>query len=255
MSANKKNPTYAERQQRKAEIYREATNALIKGDLELVKKHFAKGRYDLGMSRNDVWANRTHEFAYAASSGQINVIAFFLEQGGNVNNQCGHLLSQAAMNGQIEMIDYLIKKGASTFSINSALSDSASRGNQKAVEHLLSKKADVSFRNNETLRMAAQFGHVAIFKVLVEHGADLHANDDEALRLAADREHNELTKTIIVDLKMPIKDETRQWLSENNGSYALELLEKRELQERLSQKYAERPRRPIKQSTGPTWKI
>ena len=202
---------YAERQQRKFELQREATYAMKTGNLDLVKKHFAKGRYDYGMDRNDTWANRTREFAAAAIHGHTNIIDFFLENGGNVNNHGGHLLSVAAFNGQNQMLDYLVKKGASKYSINHALSN--------AVEH----------------------GHSETVKLLVEHGADLHFNNDWALQIACACTENNLIKTLLIDLQMTVKPETQQWLEENNHTYATQLIAKRELNKKLTQSSEHRP--------------
>ena len=236
-SERKKSPTYAERQQRKTELMDEANKAMETGDLETVKKHHKAGRYAKSFKGQD------GSFGVAAKNGHIQIVDFYVN-GGSKETRIQEMMLSAAAGGQPKVIDYLIEQGADKLSICNALYQASWNNQPTTVEHLLSKGAIAGYGNDECLRIAASDGSTEVAKILLQHGANIHANGDRALKLAVSRKHDDLVKTLIVDFKMPIKDETKQWLSENNGTYALELLEKRELHERLEQRFNEpRPHR------------
>lgn len=242
----KKSPTYAERQQRKAQLMRESRKAMATGDLDAVLKHRRAGRY----GRHSV-LNEDDCFAIAAKNGQINIVDFYINDG-QKDLRIQTMMGAAATAGQIKVIDYLIEQGANKQHLNDSIYQASLHNQPKTVEHLISKGA---MPGGNGLLVAAADGYIEVVKIHLEHGANIHADDDKALKNSVSRTHDEITKTLIIDFNMPIKDETKQWLTENYGQYALELLAKRDLQERLSQKYTQQPRRTLKQSKGPTMKI
>lgn len=219
--------TYAERKQRASDLMDEAKKAMETGDLDLVKKHHTAGRYNRG-----TYITEFEYFGIAAKNGHVSIVDFYIHDAAT-GKRIQEMMMSAAAGGQLKVIDYLIEQGADKQHICNALYQASWNNQPKTVEHLLFKGAIAGYRNDESLLIAASDGSTEVVKILLQYGADIHANDDRALKLAVSRKHDDLTKIILIDLKMPIKDETKQWLSKNNGQYALELLAKRTLLEKL----------------------
>ena len=89
---------------------------------------------------------------------------------------------------------------------------------------------------NEKLIDASSNGHTETVKVLLEHGADVHANNDGALRSASYKGHTETVKLFLIEYDMKVKQETLDWLKENNCDETINIINKRDFNKSLAEK-------------------
>jgi hypothetical protein len=66
-------------------------------------------------------------------------------------------------------------------------------------------------------------------KYLVENGANINADDDYVLKLSSINNHSEIIQYFLFDCQTEVKQETKDWLMENNQKEVLDLIEKRDL--------------------------
>ena len=121
---------------------------------------------------------------------------------------------------------------------NEKLIDASNNGHTETVKVLLEHGADVHADDDWALRWASYNGHTETVKVLLEHGADVHARDDYSLRLASDNGHTETVKLFLIEYDMKVKQETLDWLKENNCDETLKIINKRNLHESLTEKFS-----------------
>ena len=119
---------------------------------------------------------------------------------------------------------------------NEKLIDASSNGHTETVKVLLEHGADVHADNDGGLRSASYNGHTETVKVLLEHGADVHARDDYSLRLASDNGHTETVKLFLIEYDMKVKQETLDWLKENNCDETINIINKRDFNKSLAEK-------------------
>ena len=111
---------------------------------------------------------------------------------------------------------------------NEKLIDASSNGHTETVKVLLEHGADVHSSRDGALKWSSHRGHTETVKVLLEHGADVHADDDWALRSASENGHTETVKVLLIDFNMKVKQETLDWLKENNCDETINIINKRD---------------------------
>ena len=117
-------------------------------------------------------------------------------------------LYQAAVSGWLNVAAYLLDHGAdvnlvSQFPGDTPLFAAAHIGNRAMVELLLSHGADVNGKSHgrTPLHIAAEKGFLAVTETLLDHKADVNASADYSeqtpLHLAAERDHTEIIKLLL----------------------------------------------------------
>lgn len=161
--------------------------------------------------------------------------------GGDINYDHSHLLRFSTEFASIEVMDYLIGKGQSIHQApdkKDCLGIAAEENDLAKVQFLLSKGADPNAQV-ETLYWPTIMQHNDIVKVLYEAGGDPTANNDKGIFDAVFVGNTEIVKYLIAERNIPINDHTREWIAggnDDNRKYAQQLIEKRDLFERLNQK-------------------
>lgn len=182
-------------------LVRRLCDAATQGDLGEVTKIF-----DLPPHEKKLDLSQTAAEGYwrAALKGHVEIVAFFLDQGVDLNLE-GKALQMAAKTGQLLVVQYLIERGAdinmpSNFYNWTALHYAAKNGHLAVVEYLVRNGAVVGLKTHEehngtysgwsALHFAADEGHLEISQFLVEVGKciiDLpNAVMETALALAAE---------------------------------------------------------------------
>lgn len=144
----------------------------------------------------------------AAWSGNIEMMALFVERGANVRRANRHgeqALQLAAWGGHETAVQWLLERGAvlNREGMNwNALHYAVFNGHDKLAKNLVERGADVNARspNGSTpLMLAAREGREELAKLLIDSGADPRAKNDwgdTALTLAMRYDHYRLGKTI-----------------------------------------------------------
>lgn len=154
--------------------------------------------------------------AVASGLGHTETVKVLVENGANPDNG----LNSAAENGHIKTVDYLLEKGAK--GIQDAVTKAINKENLEMFNHLMSKGADFNYNHCEPLRWAAmQNSRQIVHSILLDHRADP-------------------TPTAI------------EWMKENGHTYPLDVLVKRDLNDRLQ---AKQQQKPVKKTKGLTLKI
>ena len=236
-------------------------------------------------------ANKSDALAYAAICGEFELLEKMVKHGGKIQLQPEYVMTMAAkhsletlkrceaMGGKldydhnallryateyagIDVMEYLIEKGQSIHTAPdgpNCLSIAAENGYLEKVEFLLTKGADPNAQT-DTLNKPIINQHNEVVKALIERGADPTANNDKALYDAVFIGNTEIVTYLIAERKMPVNPETREWLKNSTHNpdcqHALQLLEKRDLHDRLEQRFNRPPQAKAKsKSKGFSLKI
>jgi ankyrin repeat protein len=195
-----------------------------------------------------------------ATNSTVEILAWCFEQDLKISNPA-FVVSDCAEDGNAECLDYLAKKG---FDLNEKQDDgdypiytAAIAGRADNIQVLINHGVDAN--DQKALIGAINNGHLEATKILIENGADPTANNDNALYKAISWGHNEIINYLIADRKMPVSAETREWIANENPNhvgitYAKQLLEKRDLHEKL-QTNLNRPPQTKTKSKGYSLKI
>ena len=177
-----------------------------------------------------------------ATHTTTEILTWCFERHVKVKNPA-YVVSDCAEHGKPECLDYLARKG---FDMNAKQADgdyplytAAIGGRANNIQVLINHGVEPNDQN--ALLGAINNGHLEATKTLLENGADPTANNDNALYQAITWGYDEIISYLIVDHKMPIRPETREWLKNENPDHvgvilAKQLIEKRDLFERLNQK-------------------
>jgi ankyrin repeat protein len=120
--------------------------------------------------------------------------------------------------------------------LDNDLIQAAQHANLINVKSLIEQGDDIHAKDDESLIYSSYYGHLEVVTYIVEHGADIHASNDEALRLSAANRHLETVKYLVIDCNMPIKEETLEYLKENNLSEIINIVKSRDLYINLNNK-------------------
>jgi ankyrin repeat protein len=110
-------------------------------------------------------------FVLACQYGYIQIVRYFLDQGGNTDIGVG--LMRATEEGYLEIVELLLTFTSNRAFPDFALSKAARRGHSDIVRFLLSKGADVASLSGESLRFAIENNHPDVVRILLENGAEL----------------------------------------------------------------------------------
>lgn len=120
--------------------------------------------------------------SWAAENGHENVVRWLLDDGTDLDAQCGDYtdaVAAACLNGQVEIVQMLLEGGADVNAPDnihgSALQAAVIGANDKIIQILLEKGADANIWGGEygtALQAAVVQGHEEIVQVLLENGAD-----------------------------------------------------------------------------------
>lgn len=186
-----------------------------------------------------------------ATQTTTEILAWCFERNVKVSNPA-YVVSHCAEDGKPECLDYLARKG---FDLNEKQDDgdypiyaAARAGRADNIQVLINHGVDAN--DQTSLIGAISKNRLEATKILIENGTDPTANNDNALYKAISWGHDEIISYLIIEHKMPVRPETREWLKNENPEHvgvilAKQLIEKRDLFERLNQK----------QSTGIQTKI
>lgn len=211
------------------------TMAIENEHLEIAKLFIANGATDLN-SQYDTVLRKATEIS-------PELLAWCFEHGAKANDPV-YLVNHCAEQGRADCLAYLADRGLSM--TGKDLEDeyplyvAAIAGRADNIEIILNKGAEPN--DQKALLGAINNGHLEATKLLVERGTDLTANGSYALHQAITWGHDEITTYLIAESKMPVSEGTRAWLKEANPdntstTFARQLLDKRDLNERLQQKY------------------
>lgn len=153
--------------------------------------------------------------AVASGLGHTETVKVLVENGANPDNG----LAQAAEHGHIPNTDYLLSKGA------------------KGIQHALTK--------------AIEKDNVEMFNHLIIKGADFEYNQCEPLRWAAMSNARQVVHSILLDHRADPTPTAIEWMKEHGHTYPLDVLAKRNLNDRLQ---AKQPKQ-TKKTKGLTMKI
>ncbi|WP_241170377.1 ankyrin repeat domain-containing protein [Serratia marcescens] len=177
-----------------------------------------------------------------ATQTTTEILAWCFERDVKVSNPA-YVVSDCAEHGKPECLDYLARKG---FDLNEKQDDgdyplytAAIAGRADNIQVLINHGVEPN--DQKSLLGAINNGHLEATKTLLENGADPTANNDNALYQAISWGHDEIISYLIVERKMPVRPETREWLNRENPEHvgvilAKQLIEKRDLFEKLNQK-------------------
>lgn len=216
------------------------TLAIDKGHFEIAKLFMENGA-DIGADNNKALR--------LATAHSLDALKLCESLGGNIHYNGSALLKHATCYGSIETMEYLIEKGQDIHQKgpmgNDCLSLAATSSADLAkVEFLLSKGADPN-AHNDTISYPISMGQNAIVKALIEAGGDPTANNDNALYCAVRADNTEIINYLLIERKMPVSAETREWLEKTTDDHravkANHVLKKRDLNECLQQKYQRPP--------------
>lgn len=128
---------------------------------------------------------------FAARSGSVPMVDFFLNRGLNLREEGAHMLSFAAEKGDLPMVKHLVAKGADiNFKnkyVDSPIDSAAYEGYDSIIMFLLENGAKVG---DTALSCAAIAGHLTTTKLLVDAGVSSQLQ--EALHCALDEEHHDV---------------------------------------------------------------
>ena len=135
--------------------------------------------------------------ALAATLGHTDTARVLIDNGANPDNG----LSQAAEHGHIETASMLIDNGANS------------------IQHAITK--------------AIEKDNLEMFDFLLSKGGNLEHNFCEPLRWAAMHNSREVIHSILLVHRADPTETATEWLKENGHTYPLELLKKRDLNDKL----------------------
>ena len=138
---------------------------------------------------------------YVASiKGHLEIVKFLIENGVNVNADCGKPLSSASRGNHIDVVKYLVENGADVnlpvYSINS-LDIAASKGNINVVKYLIEKGSDIHHLDDMPLYCAVESNHIKTVKYLIENGANINVLDNIIIRTAIKNDYVKVVKYLI----------------------------------------------------------
>jgi hypothetical protein len=82
---------------------------------------------------------------------------------------------------------------------------------------------------NSSLFKYAKLRDLINIKLLLEQGANIHFDNDYALKWSAERGYLEIVKYLVIDCNMVIKEETLEYLEENNLSEIINIVKSKPL--------------------------
>lgn len=141
--------------------------------------------------------------------------------------QSGLLLGVAALLGHTETAKVLVENGANP---DNGLAQAAENGNIKTVDFLLEKGAKGI---QHALTKAIEKDNVEMFNHLISKGADFNYNHCEPLRWAAMENSRQVVHSILIDHRADPSPTAIDWIKENGHTYPLEVLAKRNLNDKL----------------------
>jgi ankyrin repeat protein len=192
-------------------------------------------------------------FRYATRNGHIHLVEQVLSKGFEINHENSYGLRYSTHYNLQSMSKFLIENGANANHheiLMNAVSNNDIFTARKSLEH----GADVHLYSETPLVKACSNNNSGMVNVLIEHGADPNANDDEPLRIACKFGAQDSIKSLILENKMDANEKTREWLQCNGHGDTLKLLEKRDLNVKLQEKFS-KPRPTIKKSNDFKMKI
>jgi len=144
-------------------------------------------------------------------------------------------LRDAAGYGSKETVMTLLEHGADIHARDDyALRSAAKAGNTETVKTLLEHGANIHAEHGEALTLAAEHGHRETAKTLLEKGADIHSRLDGALIMASKNNHRDVVNLLVVDYNMPVSKDTMEILEKINCQYAIDTINKRDLNLKLN---------------------
>ena len=161
--------------------------AALQGHLNLCKMLIDKHKFDFHMTDNEGCT----EFLYSASSGNYELVAYFVEMEGDIHLEtddgrtCLHI---AARKGRFNLCKMLIDKHKFDLHMtdNEGCTEvlySTSSGNYELVAYFVEMEADIHLKTDDgrtCLHIAARKEHFNLFKMLIDkHKVDLHITDNE----------------------------------------------------------------------------
>ena len=148
---------------------------------------------------NDI-STENHALNYACSSGQLDIVKYFLEKKYDISQQEYYAFRLACEYNKINIVNYLlsvldIKKIRPV--VNYSLAECCNRHHIELAKILLEHGADVDARDNDPIKCACYKGNLELVKLLLEHGANIKLNDYAPFRYACDSGNLKLVKLLI----------------------------------------------------------
>ncbi|KAI9281373.1 ankyrin repeat-containing domain protein [Umbelopsis sp. AD052] len=182
--------------------------ALIKRTLDTIDKEEERRSY------------KNTSLHRASQHGQIDVVAYLLENGADIESRNEDGLSPLFLAGTYpEVVSFLIHRGAcitarNTYSFKeTALHHYTSLGHIEAVRLLLNCDSNIHISDrlgNTALHIAARIGHCEIADILLRQGVDVNAKNDEgetALHAATRHRSLDLAQ-LLIDFDIDIDAQT-----------------------------------------------
>ena len=167
------------------EAEEEFCDMILRGEIQKVKEAL-KTDPTLLKAQDDARETPLH---LAAKGGHLPLVAFFVEQGGDVNGLMRYDMTPlhlAAANGHKDVVVFLLDRGAKTdsseWSEETPLHVAAESGHKAIVALLLDRGADIDAKDESgdpAISSAASQGNLEIYQLLVARGAkvDVGTND------------------------------------------------------------------------------
>lgn len=122
---------------------------------------------------------------WACFHGNLDIVKFLSNIGGNIQILDNECLKWAAENGHLYTVKYLISQGANIHSDNNlALRSACRKKHLDVVQLLVSYGANIHTNNDECLRVACSNGQLDMVNFLVEKGANVSAENNQPIRNA-----------------------------------------------------------------------
>ena len=192
------------------------------------------------------------DFESAARQGKLNIIKAIMDypEKEYIPGTYGtaKAMHGAAANGHTEAVK-LISAKLEKQHFTGSLFYAASEGHTETAQTLIDMGAELNTVVNNPLEVACSCGRYDTAKMLIQNGSDVNFNDDAALKKAILSGRNNIAQSLIMEHGAKIIDREffQQWSPD-----VFQWEKKRELNERLQQKY---PPKPIKKTKGLTLKI
>lgn len=207
--------------------------AVICGNLRMVKFLHSYGA--------DIHADNDFALGMACSQGHIEIAKYFLDNGADIHTTHDSPVQIACQNGHKELARFLIDMGANIHeTCERALVLALKNKHPEVVGLLLARGA----RINGALEHMISDDDADNIKYFIDYGLDVHFDNDQIFRFSARGKKHEVLKLLICDLNINIRTQTREWLETNNQTLALEMINSREIKEKLNSDLPDRPSTP-----------
>ena len=185
----------------------------------------------------------------AINYGHTSIANYLIDNGADVTAERNAAIGIACQNQDFELVKKMISLGADTFTdFASNVSYAAMHSKESlrmVVEAYQESDPEKGLQKALSESIIRNDNHIA--KTLLDYGVSPTTNNDNAFYQAVKTDNKEIVNYLIADKRMVISDNSKEWLNDLSDPsilgheseryrYAQQLIEKRDLFEKLNQK-------------------